>query len=376
MPDLSVEIAGLKLKNPIGVSSCPASRDAKRIRKAFSAGAAFAVTKTISTQPASLFVPKPHMAELKIGFFNAELWSELSLEEWLERELPESRKIAKENNGALIVSVGHKPSEVREVVEHVYYYADAIEVSLAYLEEIDDMRKAVKYAKEVSGKPVIAKPGVIPHGRIAGFVDRMLEAGADAFNFTDSYGPVLALDISTFIPREQLEGRALLGSRLGLGWLSGGPLKYMTMRMIAEAKLHRESLQIFAIENISSGYDALELMLVGANAIQVCTSVILTNYKSISVIINQLSELVERMGHESIKNVIGQALRKLPKEELKIFTPTYNRDKCVGCGLCAESCMYDAIETTPQKKIKINYSKCFGCGLCITRCRYGALNYT
>ncbi|MEM1687024.1 MAG: hypothetical protein QXR31_02980 [Zestosphaera sp.] len=79
-----------------------------------------------------------------------------------------------------------------------------------------------------------------------------------------------------------------------------------------------------AIESISSGYDALELMLVGANAIQVCTSVILTNYKSISVIINQLSELVERMGHESIKNVIGQALRKLPKEELKIFTPTYN----------------------------------------------------
>lgn len=376
MSDLSVEIAGLKFKNPVGVSSCPASRDAKRIRKAFSAGAAFVVTKTISTRPASLFVPKPHMAELKIGFFNAELWSELSLEEWLERELPESKKAARENDGILIVSVGHKPDEVKRVVEQVYHYADAIEVSLAYLENIDEMRKAVKYAKEIGGKPVIAKPGVMPHGSIGSFVDKMIEAGADAFNFTDSYGPVLALDISTFIPREQLKGRALLGSRLGFGWLSGTPIRYMTMRMIAEAKLRCRDLQIFGTGGVSNGYDALELILVGASAVQVCSSVILTNYRSIPATIKQLDELTRQIGYSSLRDVIGQALERLPEEELRTFTPAYNKDKCVGCGLCVESCMYDAIEMSSQKTIRIDYTKCFGCGLCVTRCRYGALYYT
>ncbi len=374
MVDLSVRIADLKLKNPIGVSSCPASRDAKRIEYAFKAGAAFVTTKTISTRPASLFVPKPHMAELKGGFINAELWSELSLEEWLDKELPLAKKHALSYEGYLVVSVGHKPEEVKEVVDKVYPYADIIEVALAYLDNLDDMVKAVNIAKKISSKPVIAKPGVLPYGKVVDFVKKMVEAGADVINFSDSYGPVLALDFSTYLPRELLKGRPTLGSKLSIGWLTGPPMKYMVMRMIAEAKSVYRDVQIIGTGGIANGLDAFELLLVGANALEMCTSVILTGYKSIGVVIRQLEELMKRSNISSISEIVGLALSKLPTTDMRDFKPVVYPDKCTGCGLCLESCFYDAISLN-GKKVSIDYSKCFGCGLCVTRCRYGALEY-
>jgi ferredoxin len=55
--------------------------------------------------------------------------------------------------------------------------------------------------------------------------------------------------------------------------------------------------------------------------------------------------------------------------------PAVDHDRCTLCGLCAESCPYDAIATIARTgKITIDAEKCFGCGLCITRCRPRALS--
>ena len=47
-------------------------------------GAGGLVTKTISVRPAE--VPRPCMAEIRGGFLNTELWSELPKEQWIETE--------------------------------------------------------------------------------------------------------------------------------------------------------------------------------------------------------------------------------------------------------------------------------------------------
>jgi hypothetical protein len=122
--DLSVEIAGLKLKNPLMNAACPISRDAESMIELIKAGVGAVVAKTISVKPA--IVPRPSMGVVDRGLFrgvllktfgpgdvravpvdsgnyrsilaflNAELWSDIPAEHYLEREYPIVKKHCEE----------------------------------------------------------------------------------------------------------------------------------------------------------------------------------------------------------------------------------------------------------------------------------------
>jgi len=56
-------------------------------------------------------------------------------------------------------------------------------------------------------------------------------------------------------------------------------------------------------------------------------------------------------------------------------------EECIGCGVCAKSCQFNAIEiqTFPdngnEKKIAVvEYEKCFGCGICEGKCKQGVIS--
>ena len=48
------------------------------------------------------------------------------------------------------------------------------------------------------------------------------------------------------------------------------------------------------------------------------------------------------------------------------------KDRCLGCGLCAESCPRQAI-SLPLGLAEIDQSKCDRCGLCLDVCPQGAI---
>ncbi len=85
MPDLTATLCGLALKNPLVLASGPLSWNAAAIRRAFDAGAAAVVTKTI--RPVATVNPTPHIATAGPGsLLNTEGWSDLPAQQWIEAE--------------------------------------------------------------------------------------------------------------------------------------------------------------------------------------------------------------------------------------------------------------------------------------------------
>ncbi len=146
------------------------------------------------------------MAEIRGGFLNTELWSELPKEQWLETEY----KLAKATGVPVIVGLGYSAEQIRELAPLVEPYADALELSTHYVgNDISPIIDALRAAKEAVDVPVFMK--MSPHPNIQEIAKAVEQAGADALVMINSFGPCLSIDLET--------GHAADGQQRGL-WLA------------------------------------------------------------------------------------------------------------------------------------------------------------
>jgi len=359
MADLSVHVCGLSFRNPVMPAAGPPGRNGEAMVACARGGAGGLVSKTVSLCPAQ--VPTPNMAEIRGGLLNTELWSELPVEQWIETEYAR----AKETALPLIVSLGYSASDIADLAPRVRPFADALELSTHYIgEDHKPMMDAIRAAKEAVDVPVLVK--LSPLGReMVAAAQAAQRAGADGLVLINSFGPCLAIDPETALP--------LLGGKEGYGWLSGPALKPLALRCVYDVA-RSVPLPIFGVGGISRGIDAIEMMMVGASAVQLCTAAILQGPAIFGKIVSEMDAWLEEHKYRSVSEIQGLTLLKTPNRQVRTsaIPPSLDVEACTGCRLCETSCVYGAIRVMDKKAV-LDTSQCAGCGLCVTRCRPGAL---
>ena len=353
--DLAVEVCGIRFPNPVWTAAGPPVRDAAALLACGAGGAGGLITKTISRTAAH--PTTPNMAEISHGFLNAELWSELPPERWIEREYA----ITREAGLPVVVSMGYSAEDIADLAPRVRPYADALELSTHYIgEDAGPMMAAIRAAKAAVDVPVFVK--LSPLGReMRRAAEQAQAAGADAIVAINSFGPCLAIDIETGLPQ--------LGGDDGYGWLSGPALKPLAIRCVHDVALGVD-IPVIGCGGVSRGTDAIEHLMAGAVAVQVCTAAILRGPAVFGKIATEMATWLGKHGYASPAAVTGLALRR-SATRLE-GAPVLDVDLCNGCGLCELSCDHDAIHVIDGKAV-IDEERCARCGLCITRCRPGAL---
>jgi dihydroorotate dehydrogenase subfamily 1 len=354
--DLTVEVAGIRFRNPILPAAGPPGRDGRALERCAAGGAGGLVAKTVSVSAAR--PPIPNITEIHGGLLNTELWSELPPEQWLEREYPIARAIGL----PLIASIGYSADDVAWLAPRVAPFADALELSTHYIgEDPEPMVSAIRAAKAAVDLPVLVK--LSPLGRqMARAAEHARDAGADGIVAINSFGPVLGID--------PLSGRPQLGGADGVGWLSGPALKPLALRCVRDVA-RAVDLPIIGVGGVSNGVDAIEMLMAGASAVGVCSAAILRGHAVFGRIGSEMDAWLDAHGYATARDVRGLALASA-EAWWASGKPRVVEAACNGCDLCAVSCPYEAISVVDGLAL-IDDERCERCGLCVTRCHRGAI---
>jgi dihydroorotate dehydrogenase subfamily 1 len=352
---MEVEIAGIRFRNPILTAAGPASRSGKVLVRAAKGGAGGLVAKTICPRRARR--PHPNIASLGKGsigkgFINAETWSEIPFEQWLEEEY----KIAKSTGLPLIASIGYTKEELSFLGPKVEEAGvDGIEFSAHYIKkDLKTLAETAKALRDSVDIPIFAK--ISPSVNNLKALAKALEPIVDGIVAINTLGPVFAIDPLTKKP--------LLGKPFG--WLSGPPLKPFALRYVAEIA-SSVKIPVIGVGGICSGLDAAEYIMAGASAVEICTAAILKGPEIYRKVEEELNSFMKANSYESLVDFKGICLEE--KIELS-HPPTIDRN-CKGCKLCEIACPSQAIKIEKVEegyKGSVSKEKCTRCGLCISIC--------
>ena len=386
MANLEVTFAGIKFRNPLILASATPGWDGERSNRAWRAGAGAVIPKSFA--PPGRWGQHPRTGRMKliksgkkrIGMVNIELYTTMTLQDWLDRELDK----ACEGNSSIIASVVAHPNpedtarnaQIIEETGKVVMFeinvscpmpAGEDKVGFQMGNDPETCYRQVETIKSAVSLPVGIKLTPTTHDMVP-IAQACEQAGADFLTIANSVRSFAGVDISTGMPK-----------LCAYGGYTGPAIKPITQRHVSEVA-RAVNIPISAVGGVSTWEDVIEYMMIGATTIQICTSIMWHGYDFFKEVLDDLTVYMEREGLDSLEQIRGKALPHIvPIEELAKRPPLMAQvdpEKCInltkgGCELCGDSCFYGAIEFAP--KLILHRENCDGCGLCTEVCPAGAL---
>jgi dihydropyrimidine dehydrogenase (NAD+) subunit PreA len=351
-PDLSVDFVGIKSPNPFWLASAPPTNTGEQIMRAFDAGWGGAVWKTMGVQvtnTSSRYSSVNWNGQRMMGFSNIELISDRPLDVNL-REMAEVKKLYPKQ--ALIASL--MVESTREAWYTVVQQAedagaDGLELNFGCPHGMSErgMGSAVgqvpgytemitAWVKERAKTPVIVKltPNISDIRVMAQAAKR---GGADALAAINTINSITGIDLDTFIPQPNVDGRSSHGG------YSGPAVKPIALNMVQQVMSDPEArLPISGIGGVANWKDAAEFILLGSGTVQVCTAVMHDGYRIVEDMIDGLENWMYEKGFQSIEDFRGLSLPRMTEwKDLNLnykVVAQIDEAKCIGCGLCYTAC--------------------------------------
>jgi dihydroorotate dehydrogenase (NAD+) catalytic subunit len=301
--DLSVDIAGVRLRNPFVLASGIWGESGESLLGAWRAGAGGVVTKSIGTSARPGY-PNPTVETYGTwGMLNAMGLPNPGIDEY-----PREIAVARDAGVTLIGSVFGGTAE--EFAALAGRMADtgvaAIELNLScphaegFGTEVggtpDAVEQIVRAVVRATRLPVWAKitPNTADPAALAAAAEKGGAAAVSAINTLRA----LAIDVRL--------GRPILSH--GLGGLSGEAVKPVGLACVWQIA-QRSRLPIVGIGGVTTAEDALEYLMAGASAVQVGTAVAFHGVRVFGELAEGLSALLDELGYRSVRDAVGAARR-------------------------------------------------------------------
>ncbi|WP_108652285.1 NAD-dependent dihydropyrimidine dehydrogenase subunit PreA [Dongshaea marina] len=382
--DLSIEMNGVRCENPFFLSSSPVSSNYEMCARAFDAGWAGVVYKTIGFFIANEVSPRfDHVRDGSgwSGFKNMEQISDKPLERNLEmlarlkRDYPEKVVVA-----SIMGSNEQEWQELARLSEEAG--VDILECNFSCPQMTSDamgsdvgqnddlVARYTAAVKRGSSLPVWAKmtPNI---GQMEIPALAAQKAGANGIAAINTVKSLTGIDLNSFTPEPQIRGKSSISG------YSGRAIKPIALRFIAQLMQHPEfRLPISGQGGIYTWEDAVHFLLLGSRTLQVTTSVMEHGYRIVEDLKSGLSHYMQDKGFERVEDMVGLSLQNtVAAEELnrdRIIYPHFDHKSCIGCGQCHLSCQdgaHQAIHWDHQsRKPTLDKAKCPGCHLCLNVC--------
>ena len=299
--DLSVDLGGVRLPNPIVTASgCFASgREIDRFFDIDRLGAV--VVKSLTVEPRH-GRPTPRMVETDSGMLNSIGLQNPGIDAWLARDLP---WLASRGVRTVVSIAGKTASEYRVLAERLRGASGVIaieaNISCPNVEDRgtvfacspDATTEAIRQVTRIAQVPVFAKltPDVTD---IAGIAGAAAEAGATGVSLINTL-LAMSIDVETWQP----------GLSEVTGGLSGPAIKPVAVRAIHEVHRAHPELPIIGMGGVRSVEDVIELVLAGASAVAIGTATFSNPFTAVEVLDALPGWLADR-GISSVAEMRGQ----------------------------------------------------------------------
>jgi dihydroorotate dehydrogenase (NAD+) catalytic subunit len=306
MVELGVELAGVKLGNPLILAAGVLGVTPATLIRCAKSGAGAVTIKSIGPEPRAGH-QNPTVLEWECGLINAVGLSTPGPEEGA-KEVAEAVKkakvpviasfFAKDANGFGEVAGKLAVAKPAMLEANLSCPNTMTEFGMPFAYEPEHAAEAIRAAKaKAGGIPLIAK--LSPNTYHVRAVARAVEAaGADAINMGNTLGPGMLIDIDARKP--------ILANKAG--GISGPAARPVAVRCVWDI-YESVKIPIIGTGGVSNGRDALEMIMAGATAVGVGSAVAWGGFKLFGKIADELEEWMAKNNVSSVRELVGIAHR-------------------------------------------------------------------
>lgn len=298
MADLSVKVCGVDFKNPI-IPASGVFGYGREYEELFPLSALGGIATKGTTLHQRTGNSAPRIAETPSGMLNSVGLQNPGIDHFIECDLP---YLMEKDTVILANFAGSTVEEcvaVAEKLDKTDVHMLELNISCpnvkqggaAFGTSCETAAEVTAQVRKATSKPLVVKlsPNVTNIAEIAKAVEA---AGADAVSLINTLLG-MRIDINT--------GRPIL--RNNVGGMSGPAVFPIAVRMVWQVA-NAVNIPVIGMGGVSSGRDAIELMMAGACAVQVGAAIFTDPYAPVRIV-EEMNEFLDSKGIKDVKDIIG-----------------------------------------------------------------------